>query len=135
MRKLTTLVIDQFCFVEREGVRVPLESVTVTMKDIVRTARLNDLFTDRLGSIEQVLDDLNGRKGHKWKEVPDSGIDPELIGDEAKPSAATREPNKEEKRLQAAEFLDTRGDSSGSSWASSSGAWPWTSSGGRRAVV
>lgn len=113
MKRLVTKVIDAHCFTGVGPTRKTLDAVTVTMRDIVRTARLNDLFVDRLGALDQVSDDLQGKKGHKWREVEDVGEET-LLPDPNEPKGkAMREPNDDEKRLQAAEWLD---QATGSSW-------------------
>lgn len=119
MNKLAKGVIDSFCF---ELVQVPgsnertkrvLDSATVTMREIVSTARNLGLFTDRLGTTEQVRDMLNERNRFKWKDVEEE-VQSDLMGGQA--SIRLREPTEPEKLRQAAEFLDSSGDMSGSAW-------------------
>jgi len=94
-KALAKALIREFC---KEGV-----AVEVTMRDIIRTARLNQLFTERLWTIDQVLDELKKLKSWEWKTVED--IDP--FGDKI-----SREPEDEEKRWQAAAWTDRSLDSS-----------------------
>lgn len=113
MKRLVQMVIDRSCFSEVRGQRTPLAAVTVTMKDIVRIARENDLFVERLGALDQIYDDLNAKKGHKWKDVVDTR-DAELIDDDEGPSwPSMRDPTDAEKRSQAAEYIDEK---VGSAW-------------------
>lgn len=43
------------------------DSGTVTMEDVIRACRLNDLFIDHLGSADDVLADLERNKRVEWK--------------------------------------------------------------------
>ena len=112
MKKLCTAVIDAYCFVSRDGAIVPLDRVEVTMKDIVRCARSQQLFEERLWTVDQIMKELDSRKGYKWKLVPKvpDGFDA-LTMDDGKVTLV--EPNEEQKKHQAAEWLDER---LGASW-------------------
>jgi len=119
MNKLARAVIDTFCFelasvpgTEQKVKRV-LDSATVTMREIVRTARYHGLFVERLSTIDQVKEMLNERKGFKWREVEEI-VQSDMMGGEG--SVSLRDPTDAEKRQQAAEFLDSSGDMSGSAW-------------------
>lgn len=118
MHKLARAVIDTFCFetvtnsqtgrTERKS----LEAATVSMREIVRTARVHGLFVERLGTVEMVYEMLKQRK-HTWRDVEEV-VQEEMLGGQA--TTRLREPNEKEKLLQAAEFLDSKGDMSGSTW-------------------
>ena len=119
MNMLARAVIDSFCFElvpvpgSEEKVKRALDSAAVTMREIVRTTRNRGLFVNRIGTIEQVMEMLEGRKGFKWKDVEEE-VQSDMMG--GQPSIRVREPTEAEKRRQAADFLDTSGDMSGSAW-------------------
>lgn len=105
MKKLTALVIDRHCFTERDGKRIALDAAVVTMREIVAIARLHDLFTDKLGTVEMVVEELEGKRGWKWKEI--------FVKGDGIRADAHREPYESEKRLQAAGWMS---QSVGSAW-------------------
>jgi hypothetical protein len=112
MKKLARLIIDEHCMELRGGVMVPLRTKVVMMKDIVRSARLNNLFVDKLWSIDAVLEELAGQRNHKWKPVPQYQDNGEPITDTAG-EPLMGEPDDKAKRLQAAEWL---GQAIGAKW-------------------
>ncbi|GAA5139323.1 hypothetical protein GCM10023213_19820 [Prosthecobacter algae] len=100
---LATALIDEYCIAKKA------DKAEVTMRDVIRTARLHGLFQDVLGSLDQVMTDLDERVGlkkWKWKEVADPEYDEEEVG-----SFPTREPTEADKRRQAAEWTDKSMDS------------------------
>lgn len=86
-----------------------LTRATVTMTDIIRTARLNELFAQRLWTIDQVMAELENKR-HKWR-TKDRHGNPLLDADgcEKTPDELTED----EKRDQAAEWQNA---SIGSKW-------------------
>lgn len=62
---LATKLIDDFC------VKPGVTAAEVTMRDVIRTARLNGLFHDRLLSLEQILKELEEKvRSKKWAWKP-----------------------------------------------------------------
>lgn len=103
-KQLATALIDEFC------IGKSADKATVSMRDVIRVARLNGLFQDVLGSLDQVFRDLKERvdlKKYKWKLVSEPGDAAEDEG----PFFSEREPTAEEQRLQAAEYTDKSADS------------------------
>lgn len=104
-KQLATSLIDEFCIAKA------CDKAEVTMRDVIRVARLQGLFQDVLGSLEQIQRDLEERvsmKKFKWKMViqeyaPESEDDVTYFKE--------REPTVEECRLQAAEWTDKSMDS------------------------
>lgn len=113
MKKLVQMVIDTSCFIMVKGQRTAVAAVTVTMKNIVKIARENELFVERLGSLDQIYDELNAKKGHKWKDVVDTRDEKLIEDDEGPIKPSMRDPTDAEKRSQAAEYIDER---VGSNW-------------------
>lgn len=112
MKKLARLVIEENCREEREGKVTWLRAKVVTMKQIVRCARLNNLFTERLWTVDAVLEELKGKRNYKWRLVPVMEDD----GTQAKEmdgSPLFNDPTEDDMRLQAAEWLD---QTLGSKW-------------------
>ncbi len=100
---LATALIDQYCIARKA------DKAEVTMRDVIRVARLHGLFQDVLSSLDQVLADLEERvamKKFKWREVEQHDYE-----DEDPTSFKLREATGEEKRLQAAEWTDKSMDS------------------------
>ncbi len=86
-----------------------LTRATVTMIDIIRTARMQELFEKELWSIDQVMAELESKR-HKWKVVDRHGKPiPDGHGGEKTESELTLE----DKRDQAAEWQNA---SIGSRW-------------------
>lgn len=101
---LATALIDSFCIAKKA------DKAEVTMRDVIRCARMNGLFQDVLQSLDQVLQDLEEKaalKKHKWREVEESAYD-----EEDPTSFKLREPNAAERRMQAAAWTDKAMDSS-----------------------
>ena len=85
-----------------------LNEKLVTMRDVVRCARVNRIFEDKLGSLDDVFRDLRNRKQFKWDEVPD-GATVDAFGEEIPPAEIRmREPDEDEGRLQAAAYIDEK---------------------------
>lgn len=104
---LASALIDEHC-IQRSA-----DKAEVTMRDVIRTARLQGLFQDLLGSLEQVVKDLEEKvalKKFKWQEVESAAY--YLDDEEEGGRPPLREPRAEEKRLQAAEWTDKSTDSS-----------------------
>ena len=100
---LATALIDEFC------IQKSAHKAEVTMRDVIRVARLNGLFQDVLGSLDQTLRDLEEKvalKKHKWRDVEEADHDEDDVT-----SFKTRAPTHEECRLQAAEWTDKSMDS------------------------
>jgi hypothetical protein len=82
---------------------------TVTMIDIIRAARMNELFEQKLWSIDQVMSELESKR-HKWRLTERHGDPyPDGKGGEKMESELTME----DKREQAAEWQNAK---IGSSW-------------------
>lgn len=104
-KMLATVLIDEFCIAKGA------DKAEVSMRDVIRVARLNGLFQDVLGSLDQVQRDLEEKvalKKFRWKSViqemtPENEEDPTYFKE--------RDPTKEEQRLQAAEWTDKATDS------------------------
>jgi hypothetical protein len=114
MKKLAKLIIEQHCVEVRDGQAVWMRSRVVTMKEIVRCARLNNLFTERLWTVDAVLEELKGKHKFKWEKVP--VIDPETGEQEIDPldnKPMWNDPSEEDMRKQAAGWLD---QTLGSKW-------------------
>jgi hypothetical protein len=73
----------------------------VSMREIAAVARKNGLFEEKLQSIDDLVHELNGRKGFKWELVPSK----EVVFDDDPPMV---EPNEEQKRDQAAHYMDAK---------------------------
>jgi hypothetical protein len=98
-KALALALIDEYCIAKKA------DSAEVTMRDVIRTARLHGLFHDVLGSLEQVQRDLEEKvamKKFKWRVAPAPEGDGFFQEDE---------PAAEEQRLQAAEWTDKSMDS------------------------
>jgi hypothetical protein len=112
MKKLAKLIIEEHCMENRDGQTSWLRSKVVTMKDIVRCARLNNLFPERLWTVDAVFEELKGRRNYKWRSVPVVEED----GTQAKEmdgSLMFNDPTEADMRSQAAEWLD---QTLGSKW-------------------
>lgn len=113
MKKLATLIIEKYCrSKDAEGREVWSKARVVTMKEIVKTARLNGIFTERLWTVDAVMEELKGKTKYKWKPVPvlnDDGTQATEI--DGKPMF--NDPTEDDMREQAAEWLD---QSLGSKW-------------------
>lgn len=92
-RDLTRLALDQLV----DGARVK----TVMLQDLVPIARKAGLFVEALGNLEDVLRDLDNGRG-KWKQVEE----PEYTAMGTPCGMTMRAPTAEEKRAQAAEWVD-----------------------------
>jgi hypothetical protein len=86
-----------------------LTRATVTMTDIIRAARLNELFEKQLWSIDQVMAELESKR-HKWKTVDRHG---EPLPDGQGGTKTESELTMEDKREQAAEWQNA---AIGSKW-------------------
>jgi hypothetical protein len=71
----------------------------VRVAQLVPIARLNGLFPDKLGTLDDIIRDLDSGRG-KWKPV--QYVEPTLVGESYK----HRDPDAAEKRQQAAEWTD-----------------------------
>lgn len=85
----------------------------VTMKDVIREARLNGLFVESLGALDSIFGELNQKKGHEWRDVPDveANADVAEAGGAPEESDFMRAPTDDEKLIQAAEWRDRSIDS------------------------
>lgn len=116
-KTLAGILIDEFC--TKRGAT----SAEVTMRDVIRTARLNGLFQDKLFSLEQITKELEEKvRTKKWTWKPAKGDNSERVpmgvdddgepiynkNDGWKPGELTDA----DKRLQAAEWTDRSMDSS-----------------------
>ena len=112
MKLLFAGLIEEHCTEERDGAKVLVDHREVTMKEIVACARKRGLFLDRLGSIDDILTELEGKKNHKWKPAPlRDYLKRPVLDEEEKPVMG--EPDDEQKREQAAGYL---GEALGSTW-------------------
>lgn len=105
-RTLAKALIKAHCTTKKDGEDVLLPSAMVTMRDIVRCARLEGLFADKLWTLDQVMELLLERertKKFQWK-----NITMEIVGGET----MDRAPEEHEKRDQAAQWTDRAIDSS-----------------------
>lgn len=103
---LAQALIDEHCIARKA------DKAEVTMRDVIRAARLQGLFQDILGSLDQVVRDLDEKvalKKWKWQEV-ECAVYYEDEEDHGR--VPMREPKAEEKRSQAAEWTDKSMDSS-----------------------
>lgn len=103
-KALATALIDEYC------IRRNADKAQVTMRDVIRVARLNGLFQDILGSLDQIQRDLEERvalKKFKWRAVSEESAGED--GDD--PFYSEKEPTAEDKRHQAAEWTDKSMDS------------------------
>lgn len=100
MRMLVMSIIEDHCMVlHSDGEKEFREAVTVTMSEIVGVARRRRLFEDRLGTIEDVMRQLEGMKSFKWKMVEEE--------DPFDPSKTQLvEPDEKAKEYQAAAYVD-----------------------------
>lgn len=104
-KQLALELIQQFCIAKSA------DKAEVTMRDVIRVARVSGLFQDVLGSLEQVQRDLEERvamKKFRWKLVQEE-VTPEAEEDPA--FFRERDPTADECRLQAAEWTDKSMDS------------------------
>jgi hypothetical protein len=67
-KELVKCLVLNFCEGQQEA--------EVTMRDVIRTARLNELFCEVLGRVDDIVRDLDTRRGFEWPEIPDPD-DPE----------------------------------------------------------
>lgn len=117
-KALASALIAEFCIAKQAT------SSEVTMREVIRTARLNGLFQDKLLSLEQVLKELEEKAAmnkFKWK----PGVKKDAEADEFD---MMQEPglSDEEKRLQAAEWTDRSMDSAWSkAWRKAAVAGQW----------
>lgn len=107
---LAQALIEEYC-IGRSAT-----AAEVTMRDVIRAARLRGLFQDKLLSLDQVLKELDEKASLKkftWKQVEEvvtHAPDPDDPIAELS-TRSTRDPPPEEKRLQAAEWTDRSMDS------------------------
>ena len=97
-RLLTTALIQTHCVLPASATAV------VTMREVIRCARLNGLLVETLWSLDQVrteLDQLHKTKKFDWREVEVAFED----------GVGLRHPEEHEKRLQAAEWTNRAMDS------------------------
>jgi len=107
-RKLAEFLIGKYC------VTPALTRTRISMRDIIREARLQGLFTNVLGTLEQTMTQLEQNPRHKWR-VTDADGNPlvDAHGFDRKEDELT----KEEKEQQAAEWTDRSLDSAwGKAW-------------------
>lgn len=93
--KLATALIQRHC------VDAHLERCQITMRDVIRTARLEGLFTKELWTLEQVMAELEQSSKFKWRTTDASG---EPILDDNGQEKTADELTDEEKKEQAAEW-------------------------------
>ena len=100
---LAVALIDKHC-IEKKA-----DKAEVTMRDVIKMARLQGLFQDVLNSLDAVVSDLERQvtlKKFAWAKVENDKYD-----EDDATSFKTREPTDEDKRLQAAEWTDKAMDS------------------------
>lgn len=105
-KTLAMHLIEDFC-VKRKAT-----SAEVTMRDVIRTARFNGLFQDKLISLDQILQELEEKvrlKKWSWKPMPHAAEE-EILDEWGNPVPPGL--SAEEKRWQAAEWTDRSMDSS-----------------------
>jgi hypothetical protein len=93
--KLATALIQRHC------VDAQLERCQITMRDVIRTARLEGLFTKELWTLEQVMAELEQSNKFKWRTTDAHG---EPILDDKGMEKTVEELTEAEKREQAAEW-------------------------------
>lgn len=102
------------CLITKYAVTPTKTRTRITMRDIIREARLQGLFSNVLGTLEQTMTQLEQNPRHKWR-VTDADGNPLMDdhGFERKEDELT----KQEKEQQAAEWTDRSLDSAwGKAW-------------------
>ena len=97
-KMLTTALIREHC------IKPQSSSAVVTMRDVVRCARLEGLLVDKLWTLRQVQDELAQLHKSKKFDWPD-------VEEKFEEGSTWRSPNDEEKRLIAAEWTNRSMDS------------------------
>lgn len=119
-RALAAALIAEHCTAKEA------KAAIVTMRDVIRTARLQGLFQEVLMSLEQVVRELDEKaalKRWKWKAPAATGGGDEFGLDD---DADADEISEEEKRLQAAEWSDRKMDSTwAKAWRKAAVAGQW----------
>lgn len=108
MKQLVAAVIDEHLKVVQPDGRVEwLDAKEVTMREIARVARFNNLFVEKLRSIDDLVRELNARKGFKWDDVPQLKPDgtPHL---DAADDPLMGPPDEDGKKEQAALYMDAK---------------------------